>query len=316
MEERFKMNTTFLLSGGAGRIITATPALEKYHRSNPEDDFKVLIYGWENLYWNHPILQSRTYGVGQKGIFDLIVKNSILKSPEPYHRYSYYNQKTSLSEAFDEEINNTNDHSDLDKPNLYCHSSEIATVKKLISEGKQQKGKKKFIVYQPYGSGMSMVNNRPYDSSGRSLDVDDALVLGYLLSQDATVLYFGPNEFIHPKDDFMLNTKNMNGIDLRFFMAMVSECDLFVGVDSVGQHMARAFNKPGIVIMGSTFEKNVSYPDFFKIYRNGMMPTYNPIRIGGTDCELADRANDNVMKFTRNQIEEIYNLGKNYVKIS
>ena len=57
------MNSTFLLSGGAGRIITAIPALEKYAKNHPEDDFNVLIYGWENLYWNHPFLQSRTYGV-------------------------------------------------------------------------------------------------------------------------------------------------------------------------------------------------------------------------------------------------------------
>ena len=40
------MNTTFLLSGGAGRIIAAIPALEKYHRLNPDDDFRVVIYGW------------------------------------------------------------------------------------------------------------------------------------------------------------------------------------------------------------------------------------------------------------------------------
>jgi hypothetical protein len=300
------MNTTFLLSGGAGRIVTAIPALEKYHRLNPNDDFKVIIYGWENLYWNHPLLQSRTYGVGQKGIFDLIVRDSILKSPEPYHLHSYYNQQKSLIEAFDEEINHTNDHSDLDKPNLYCHSNEITTAISMIEEAKKQKGKKKFIVFQPYGSGIQVVNNRPHDSSGRSLDVDDAVKLGHMLSQDAVVLYFGPNEYIHPADNFMLNTKDIPGVDLRFFMAMISQCDYFVGVDSVGQHMARAFDKPGVVVMGSTFEKNVSYPDYFKIYRNGVNPTYNPIRIGGVDCEFADRANDGIMDFSETQLYDLY----------
>jgi len=300
------MNTTFLLSGGAGRIITAIPALEKFHRLNPEDDFKVIIYGWDNLYLNHPNLQQKTFGMGQKGIFDLVIKNSILKVPEPYHRYSYYNQVKSLAEAFDEEINQTNDHSDLTKPNLHCHSNEIKTAQKMIEQAKKEKNKKKFVVYQPYGSGIQMVDGRPIDTSGRSLDVDDAIKLGYMLSQDAAVLYFGPEEFIHPKDNFMLNAKQIKNADLRFYMAMISECDYFVGVDSVGQHMARAFNKPGIVIMGSTFERNVSYPDFFKIYRNNIKPTYNPIRIGGVDCELADRINDGVMNFTSQQLEEIY----------
>ena len=302
------MNTTFLLSGGAGRIIAAVPALEKFHRLNPTDDFKVLIYGWENLYWNHPLLQSRTYGVGQKGIFDLVVKDSRLISPEPYHNYYYYNQQISLAEAFDADINKTIDHSDLTSPNLYCHSGEVKTARKMIDEAKQQKNKKKFIVYQPYGSGIQLVNNRPLDSSGRSLDVDDALKLGQLLSQDAVVLYFGSNDFIHPGDNFMLNAKNIPGADLRFYMAMISQCDCFVGVDSVGQHMARAFNKPGLVIMGSTIEQNVSYPGYFKFYRNGVKPTYNPIRIGGIDCEFADRANDNVMVFNDKQIQEMYSI--------
>jgi len=306
------MNTTFLLSGGAGRIVAAIPALEKYHRLNPHDDFKVLVYGWENLYWNHPLLQSRTYGVGQKGIFDLIVKNSHLVSPEPYHVHSYYNQKTSLAQAFDEEINGvrTHEHSDLGAPKLYCHSGEIASARKLIEEAKQQKGKRKFVVFQPYGSGIQLANNRPVDTSGRSLDVDDALQLGQLLSQDAVVLYFGPNEFIHPGDNFMINAKNIPNADLRFYMTMISQCDYFVGVDSVGQHMARAFDKPGLVIMGSTFEQNVSYPEHFKIYRNGVQPTYNPIRIGGVDCEFADRANDNIMTFNHQQIQEMYSKAR------
>lgn len=297
-----------MLSGGAGRVITAIPALEKYHRLNPNDDFKVLIHGWENLYWNHPILQNKTFSVGQKGMFDLVIKHSILKHPEPYHRFSYYNQQTSLIEAFDEEINNTSDHSDLIKPNLYLHSNEIISASKLLEQAKQEKKKNKFIVFQPYGSGIQLVNDRPLDTSGRSLDVDDALKLGHLLSEDAVVLYFGPNEFIHPGDNFMLNTRNMPGADLRFYLAMISLCDVFVGVDSVGQHMARAFNKPGLVIMGSTFEKNVSYPDHFKIYRNGIKPTYNPIRIGGSDSEFADRSNDGIMNFTDNQIQDMYNI--------
>lgn len=304
------LNTTFALSGGAGRIITAIPALEKFARLNPDNDFKVIIYGWENLYWNHPVLQNKTYSVGQKGIFDLIIKNSILKSPEPYHLHSYYNQKTSLAEAFDEEINNTHDHTDLTKPNLYCHSNELNSVRQLISEAKQMKKKKKFIVFQPYGSGITLSNNRPLDPSNRSLDVDDALKLGQLLSQDAVVLYFGPNEYIHPNDNVMMNTKNMT-VDLRFFMAMIKEADYFLGVDSVGQHMARAFDKRGLVIMGSTFEKNVSYPDYFEFYRNPAVNVhYNPIRIGGVDCEMADRLNDGVMKFNNQQIDEIYSKVK------
>ena len=106
----------------------------------------------------------------------------------------------------------------------------------------------------------------------------------------------------------MLNAKNIPGADLRFFMAMISQADAFVGVDSVGQHMARSFDLPGLIIMGSTFEVNVSYPEHFKFYRNGVKPTYSPIRIGGIDCDFADRANDNIMKFTQSQIEDMHRI--------
>ncbi len=97
-----------------------------------------------------------------------------------------------------------------------------------------------------------------------------------------------------------------SGPDLRMYMSLISESDYFVGCDSVGQHMARAFNKPGTVIMGSTFEQNVSYPEHFDIVRKiGHDPVYNPIRFGGVDSDLVDRLNDGIMLFCPEQLKEI-----------
>jgi len=57
-------------------------------------------------------------------------------------------------------------------------------------------------------------------------------------------------------------------------MALIAESDYFLGIDSVGQHMARALNKKGLVIMGSTFEK-ILVSNYFKFYRNkNKDPTY------------------------------------------
>lgn len=304
------MNTTFIISGGAGRVITAIPALEKFYRLNPNNDFKVLVPGWEFLYWGHPVLHSKAFHSELKGGFDLLIKNNILKHPEPYHLHSYYNQKTSLAEAFDEEINSTNDHSDIIKPNLYCSTSEILSAKSLIEEAKSQKNKTKFVVFQPYGSTMQVVGDHFYDASGRSLDTETALKLSKIIAEDAVVFYFGPNEFINPEDSVTFNASQLPNSDLRFFMSLISQCDYFVGVDSVGQHMARAFDKPGLVIMGSTFEKNVSYPKHFKFYRNGKEPTYSPIRINGNDSNMSDRINDGIMFFTDKQIHEMGTIVK------
>lgn len=299
-----------MLSGGAGRVITAIPALEKFHRLNPKDNFKVITHGWENLYWNHPLLQSKTFNIEQKGIFDQVIKNSRLKVPEPYHLYTYYNQFVSLAEAFDEEINNTTDHSDLEKPSLFCGTDEVLSVKKIVQDFKNERKKDRFVVFQPYGSSAQFIGDTVHDPSGRSLEPEAVSKLGSLLAQEAVVLYFGPPDFFNLKDDFLSNVFNIQHADLRLFMAAISECDYFVGVDSVGQHMARAFNKPGMVIMGSTLEKNVTYPSFFKIYRNGKQPTYSPIRLGNFDCSLADRSNNDIMKFSDDQLEEIYSIAK------
>lgn len=298
------MNTTFIINGGAGRVISAIPALEKYARLNPQDDFKVLIHGWELLFWSHPLLQDRSFSIGQKGAFDLFIKNNRTVCPEPYYNHGYYNQKLSLAEAFDEEINQTNDHSDLLPAHLYVSNLERDTVRRLIKEKKEEMKKNKMIVIQPYGSGIGIMNGRPYDSSHRSLDADDYLKLIKKINKDVLIVYFGPREFRHPGDNISVDLQMMNP-DLRMYLAFISECDYFVGCDSVGQHMARAMNKRGMVVMGSTSEVNVSYPEYFKIYRNGMKPVYSPIRLTGTDCEFADRMNDGIMKFTDKQIEEM-----------
>lgn len=301
------MDTTIILNGGAGRIIAAIPALEKFARLNPENNFKVLVHGWESLFWSHPLLQNRTFSVGQKGIFEQYIRKNKVISPEPYYSYGYYNQLLSLAEAFDEEINKTEDHSDLDNAKLYISKPEQNSIRKIIQEYKEKHKKNKVLVVQPYGSGIGIVNNRPYDSSHRSLDVDDYLALVKKLShqnKDLLIFYFGDKAFKHPGDSVSVYFDEIN-TDLRFYLSLISECDYFVGVDSVGQHMAHALNKPGLIVMGSTLEKNVSYPDYFTFFRNGIQPEYSPIRLSGLDCEFADRMNNDVMNFTDEQLTEL-----------
>jgi len=298
------MNTTFILDGGAGRLITAIPALEKYAISNPNDDFRVLTAAWESVYWVHPILQSRTFNIHQKGVFDLHMKNRRVVHPEPYHCYEYYSGKKHLIQAFDEIINNTQHHEDLDKPNLYLTQQEVTAGRQLLNDARKKTGKQKTVVLQPYGSGIKLEDNRPHDDSYRSLDVDFALKLIYNLSKEHTVIYFGEKEFYHPGDSYSINFFD-RGSDLRMYMSVIASCDYFVGVDSVGQHIARAFNKPGTIILGSTLAENISYSDHFKIYRNNYSPTYVPIRLSNVDCEFANNLNSMTMYFEDQDIKNI-----------
>jgi hypothetical protein len=298
------MNTTFILSGGAGRVICAIPALEKFAINNPDNDFKIIVHGWDFLFWGNPILQHRTFGMGHKGMFDQLIKDNKIVSPEPYHLWNYYNQKKSLIECFDEEINNTNDHSDLLPPRLFTKKSERNFINGIFTKARLEKSKNKVIVFQPYGSTMNIVGGRSVDPTNRSLDPDHALYIAQELSKHAVVVYFGDEPFIHPQDNVMLNLHPMKP-DLRMFMTAIQMSDYFIGCDSVGQHIARSFNKPGTVIMGSTFEKNVSYPEHFKFFRNDVEPVYNPIRIGGIDCDLSDILNEGVMDFTKDELDTL-----------
>lgn len=297
-------NKAFMITHGAGTVITAIPALEKFARLNPENDFKVLIGGWGPLLLGHPVLQDRYYDINNhKGLFDL-VRDHHIQNLEPYHVSGYINQQLHLTEAFDVLINGKN-AGDLKPARLYPSKQEISSVKQLTGRMKEEHQKEKVVVFQPYGSGITVEEGgRPFDSSARSLDVDDYLYLAKMLAPHALVFYFGPHEFRHPGDAY---TPDMSGhdLDLRFYLSLIHQCDYFLGVDSVGQHMARALDKPGTVILGGTSAVNTSYEDHFTIFRNDAPFTYCPIRISSVDSTLANRLNEKAMTFTIADLDSI-----------
>ncbi len=94
--------------------------------------------------------------------------------------------------------------------------------------------------------------------------------------------------------------------DLRVWAGIIDIADHFVGCDSLGQHLARAFNKTATIVTGSTFPVNISYPECpeFDIIDAGKdNRVYSPIRISMED-EL-DRANDEAMELSREQVHQV-----------
>ena len=306
-----KTNTTFYINGGAGRVITSIPALEKYARLNPNDNFKVLVNTWDILFWSHPLLQDKTYNSNMKGAFDLYVKDNILKVPEPYHSHNFYNQKITLAEAFDEIINETNDHTDLNSPNLYLSDLEIGLSAELVNKYKKQTGKDRLVVYQPYGSGTRFLNGIPFDQSNRSLTAENYYSFGKKLSENFTVMYASKPEF-RKKDDIFTHTFDDAQPYLRVLMGLIYHCDYFIGCDSVGQHIAKAFNKKGLIFIGGTNEYQFSYPEHFSIIKkDNNTSKYIPWRVSECDSEFADRSNNGLMNFNSEETEEILKiLGK------
>lgn len=298
-------NKCFLIDGGAGRIITAIPALEKYARLNPGKDFYVIIGGWEFLLWGNHTLQDRVFSMDTKGVFENYIRHCDVVTPEPYKNWHYFNQKCSLIEAFDKEINLTDDHSDLEFPNLFLTRDELATANITLDEVKQAQQKKTTIIFQPFGSGARVKNNDIIDTSNRSLDVPTYLELIRRLSNKFNLVFFGTPDMRPPDDEVTA----WYDIDLRGWAAMVKQAEYFVGVDSVGQHIARAVGTPGTVIMGGTDTVNSTYPDFFKVFENkNFSMKYVPWRMCNLDVALADKYNDGCMQLSSEQVDEIYNM--------
>jgi ADP-heptose:LPS heptosyltransferase len=123
------------------------------------------------------------------------------------------------------------------------------------------------------------------------------------LATKYTLVFFGEQQFFLPQDTYTFKLQT----DLRGWAAIIEHADYFVGCDSVGQHMARAFDKPGTVIVGSTFAINTTYPDYFQIIeKEGVEKVYSPIRISGLDGHLADRLNDRCMDFNEKEVDDIF----------
>jgi len=292
----------FIIDGGAGRAIAAIPALIKHSKKN--DDFGILVYGWDTLYWGIPELQDRTFNPEQKGIFEQVVlKAEEIISPEPYRVPGYFKQEKSLAEAFDYLINNTDDHSDLGVPTLVTSKMEEANGAGIIVDAKREQKKNKTIVIQPYGRSIQKhPTGALLDESSRSLDPQSYLKLVKKLSTKYNVVLMCEHQFHDQQDTYTLKPN----VDIRTWVPFIAAADYFIGVDSVGQHIARAVGTPGTVILGSTFAVNITYPDYFNIIEKKDAKKYSPIRISTLEGHLADRANDTLMDFSDEELNVIY----------
>lgn len=309
-----KRKKVFMVDGGAGRIVTSIPAFEKYAKKHQDEEWNIVVFGFDNLFFGNHLLQSRVYGGDNKGLFDNLIKESDIISPEPYRLWEYYNQKCSIAEAFDQIINETNDHSDLEKPNVYLSKAEEKFAANVIGEVKKNQKKDVTIVIQPFGRSTRIDNGDIIDDSSRSIEPHVYLSLIKKLSQRYNIILMAEQEY----QDQLLETDRISHkvqTDLRGWAAIIESADYFIGCDSVGQHLARAFDKPGTIILGSTYAINVSYPDFFNIIENeNVEKVYAPIRLCGFDCYLADKLNDRCMEFDEEQIDKIYKNIVNDIK--
>ena len=144
--------TAIFVNGGAGRSISSIPAIEKYIEDNADLDPIIICEGGTDAYKGHPKLHYRAYDNWHKNLFQDLLKDRDLLSPEPYRVWEYYNQKCSLGQAYDIAINDKGIR-DLPRANLKLSKEEMLLARKMITEVKEKTGKDKIVVFQPFGRG-------------------------------------------------------------------------------------------------------------------------------------------------------------------
>lgn len=294
-------NTIIMINGGLGRIITSIPALLKYHKKNKNKEWYVMIPGWDFILWGFPELQPRSFNPELQRSFELFLDSEEVICPEPYKVPSYYKNKISLREAFDIEINNSLDHSDLPEMQLKLSISEKRSAYEMIEYVKKEQKKKKTIVIQPYGS---TANPHPYGIYDDSLRSIPEPMLTYFidnLSKDYNLIFMGAKE-LHTNNKTYKPDPDPN---LREWAAIISSADYFIGCDSCGQHMAKALNKNASVVIAGTHRNNVTYDNFHIIERD--VPFYpDAMRISGLQSQLSSRLNEQRIEFTEEEIKKSY----------
>lgn len=289
----------FFINGGYGRVVCSIPAFELYAKENPDDDFIIVCEGGTDAYKGHPILDDRAYDVWHKNLFKEKLKERDIVTTEPYRIWEYYNQKCSLSQAFDIQINNKGIR-DLSKPKINLSKEELLTGRKLVSEVKEKLKKDKIIVIQPFGRSIQFIDNSFVDSSGRSIEFKDfKSLIRKLQENNFAILVMAEMQFDFSKEKFPQEVAMPEGVNLRQWLSIIKYADHFLGCDSVGQHLSYVAETPSTVVLGSTFPINVSYPNcnYFNIVDLGMHDRiYDPIRI--MPDETTTRHNENIMAMT------------------
>ena len=292
------------IDGGIGRVITALPALLKYHKNHPDEEWYISIIGWDYVPLGIPELQERTINPETKSVWEnYFMKADKVISPEPYRLPNFYKGKISLAEAFDEIINETEDHSDLNYKTLNLSHAEIRRGQEIIYKAYEVHGKEQTIVINPYGSTAQVCPLGVYDDSLRSLPENMFNQLCELLAEDYNVICMGYPHLLSEENKFVYVPQQ--DLHIREWMGVISQVDYVIGCDSVAQHIARATGTQGCVIMGGTNATNMSYPDYFRIIQR-KEAVYSPMRISGLQSNLAERLNKECIEYTDEEIFDIY----------
>ena len=299
-------STAFFMNGGAGRVICSIPAFEKYQEANPNDDFVIVCEGGTDFFKGHPTLHDRVYDHWHKGLFEQFIKDRNCVTPEPYRVWEYYNQKCSLSQAFDIEINKAGNR-ELPNPTIVLNKMEMVQGANVVEEVKKVTGFDKILVIQPFGRSVESVGDFIIDPTSRSFQLNNIIDIINILKKEYGVIIMSEIPVnVADSDTAQYPVAQPQIPDLRIWTSIINVADHFLGCDSLGQHIVKSLGKTATMVTGSTYPINISYPNdanFDIIDIGGEKRVYSPIRISMDDQR--DRKNDEVMEMSEKDIASI-----------
>ena len=296
------MKTIITIDGGIGRAIAALPALLYFTEKHQDEEWYIMIHGWDFITWGFPQLQDRTFNPENKGIFKQYFWNADrVISPEPYKVPEYYRDEISLIQAFHQEINNSKDYENL--PKEYFKLSQFEEIKgyEILNQVKELQKKEKTVVIQPYGSTANVCPMGIFDPSFRSIPQKVYETLVKKLSETYNIIYMGAKEF-HDE----ISYKPQPDPNMREWVGIIKVADYFIGCDTCGQHFAKAVGQRASVFISATHKNNVSYPDDFHIIERDVPYHSAPMRICAYDSALATRLNEERINYTDEEVDKIY----------
>ena len=302
------MDKAFFLNGGAGRVLTAIPALEKSIQKNPNNI--IVAEAWPELFLMSPTLRDCSYVPNTKNLFEDKILQRECITPEPYRLNAYYNQNGNLSQAFDMLINELDEIPDIEPIKLEISKRDQVFGYNFIDDAKQNLRKEKAIVFQPFGSAATIEGRFIIDSTGRSFELADALYMIEQLKEEYVIIMMSTFPIPTDQDLGILTPKDLNLVQ---WAGIVNAADGFLGCDSIGQHFAHALDKPAAVVIGGTAPENISYPHNkkFKIFDLGAgKRKFAPMRV--TFDPAYDLNNEGLMLMDDKIKKEILDVVKEY----
>lgn len=285
-------------------MISSIPAFEKYEEESGDKDFLIICEGGAEIFKGHPTLDKRVYDHWHRNLFQDKIKDMDIVTTEPYRVWEYYNQKCSIAQAFDIQINGKGIRP-LPRPTLRLSKDELLQGRYVVSEVKKKLKKDKIIVIQPFGRGIEYIDETLVDKTGRSFELKDVKdIVRKLQDNDYGVILM--SEFKVDLSDAKLKDEvaTPENINIRVWAAIIKYCDHFLGCDSLGQHLAYAIGTKVTAVIGSTYPINVSYPDNpdVDVLDMGEIDReYSPIRI--VIDERVDRKNEPLMVMNKEIVD-------------